>query len=410
MELLHETSGDIIRLLQGKVPESIDLLRELSCGIDFLTDFLKKEYLDDYISEGGSKIKFVTGRPGAGKTHFSALMRADAEQAGYLTVSFSAKNVWLHDFRNIYLEILHQCDIETILQGCADCIIREMGYDPAMVSEGRTFMDALSDLGQADALTKTTIREALRSHFTRNPILDNNFALCCSLLTGSILGHPVLESANLRLLLDYLNGSSEVRLSQLRSLGLAPSRITRYNARNMLRSLSEVVRMSGKRGILVFIDDMEILARKTGSDGIKYGKVRREDAYESIRQLIDDIDNMRHLMFFLIFDRELMDSENYGLKSYQALWMRIQSEIVGARFNRFADILDLDRLSDQIYTPAVICDMAIRLSGILPGYENRAARMTAEAAENLLERARYGGLGVPYLVNRFLVEGGEDHV
>lgn len=49
-------------------------------------------------------------------------------------------------------------------------------------------------------------------------------------------------------------------------------------------------------------------------------------------------------MFVYAFDRGLMDDENAGLKSYQALWMRIQNEIVGERFNRFTDMVDLDRL------------------------------------------------------------------
>ena len=35
---------------------------------------------------------------------------------------------------------------------------------------------------------------------------------------------------------------------------------------------------------------------------------------------------MHHIMFVYAFDRELFDNENAGVKSYQALWMRIQSE------------------------------------------------------------------------------------
>lgn len=39
-------------------------------GIGFLTDFWKEKYLQEYIKDGGSKIKFITGREGSGKTYF----------------------------------------------------------------------------------------------------------------------------------------------------------------------------------------------------------------------------------------------------------------------------------------------------------------------------------------------------
>ena len=396
-------------LLKGKAPENPGLLADITVGVDFLTDFLKEQYLEQYIPAGGSRIKFLTGRSGSGKTHVARLLASEAEKLGYLTVFFSAREVWLHDFREVYLEILRQCDLEHILKGCADEIVRQMGYDPDQIGEGRTFMDYLAEIGEGDPISRNTIRQSLREFFNKNPRLDNNFALSCSLLTGGILGHPILEEGTKQLLLSFLSGDKTVKLAQLRTLGLSPSRITKYNARNMLRSLSETAHMGGFAGILVVIDDMEALLNRSKTDVIHYTKLRREDSYESIRQLIDDIDNMRYLMFFLSFDRELMDSESTGIKAYQALWMRIQSEVVGDKFNRFADILDLDRLSDQVYTPKVLCEMADRLADLLQETGQSANRLDEEAAKSLIEKGEYGGLGLPFLVNRAVLEGGGEN-
>ena len=116
--------------------------------------------------------------------------------------------------------------------------------------------------------------------------------------------------------------------------------------------------MGGYSGLFIAIDDLEILISRSSLEPIHYTKMKREDTYESIRQLIDDIDSMKNIMFVYAFDRKLMDDENAGLKSYQALWMRIQNEIVGERFNRFADMVDLDRLAAQEYTPEVIVSMS----------------------------------------------------
>jgi hypothetical protein len=227
-------------------------------------------------------------------------------------------------------------------------------------------------------------------------MLDNNFALACSMLTGSILGYPKLEEQNRELLIAWLHGDRTVKLSQLRAMDFYPSRITKYNARHMLRSLAEVVRMGGFSGLFVAIDDLEILVSRSSLEPVHYTKMKREDTYESIRQLIDDIDSMKHIMFVYAFDRELIDNENAGLKSYQALWMRIQNEIVGEHFNRFADMVDLDRLAAQVYTPDAI--MAISRSIADQQKNIPFSPVSHETAEEIVQQSRTGAVGVPQLI------------
>lgn len=390
-------SASLPTVLQGNLP-----FYSLTCGIQFLTDFWKEKYLQEYIRSGGSKIKFVTGRPGSGKTHFLHLISSIAREENYKTVSFSAREIWMHDFREIYLEIFRQCDIMECLVQVSHYLIREMGFDYQEIPEGMRFIDYLSQNGMGDALTRREIRSQLKTIFLDNPMLDNNFALACSMLTGSILGYPILEEQNKELLLAWLEGDRTVKLSQLRSLGFYPSRITRYNARHMLRSLAAIIRMGGYSGLFVAIDDLEILISRSSLDPVHYTKMKREDTYESIRQLIDDIDSMKNIMFVYAFDRELMDNENAGLKSYQALWMRIQNEVIGERFNRFSDMVDLDRLAAQEYTPEVIIAISESLSSL--SEQTRIAPLNLEKAEAVLRCAHTGAIGIPRLIQLAMQE------
>ena len=364
----------------------------------FLTDFLEKEYLDSYIAEGGSKLKFVTGRPGCGKHEMVAEIAFRAASGGYRTVHFSAKEIWLHDFKEVYLEILRQCDIGECLSACAERVIRSMGYDPEAIPEGASFMDYLSSIGEGDPVNRREIRQELRRMFLENPRMDNNFAICCSLLCGNILGHPLLEESNRELLLEWMNGSREVKLSMLRAQGLSPSRITKLNARHMLRALVEVICTGGGRGLFVAVDDLDILLNRSGLDEIHYTKTRREDTYESIRQQIDDIDSQNHMMFVYSFDRALIDNENAGLKSYQALWMRIQNEVTGTRFNCFSDMIDLDLLWEQMISPAMIVEMS---EGLL----------SEEEAAEFKKKCCYGEFGIFSALDRKIEEilEGEEH-
>lgn len=379
-----------------------DFGEQLLCGVEFLTDFWQEKYFQEYIRDGGSKIKFITGRPGSGKTHFLKLMTAVADKENYKTAQFSAKDIWLHDFKDIYVEIFRQCDVMACLAAVSRKVVQQMGFEYEKIPEGMRFIDYLSQIDSVDAITKREIRTLLRKTFLDNPLMDNNFALACSMLTGSILGYPILEEQNKELLTAWLEGDRSIKLSQLRALDFYPSRITKYNARHMLRSLAELVRMGGHSGLFVTIDDMEILTSRSSLEAIHYTKVKREDTYESVRQLIDDIDSMKNIMFAYAFDRELLDNENAGIKSYQALWMRIQNEIVGERFNRFADMIDMDRLAMQEYTPEVIVAMSESIAGV----QNSAlARpLNLECAEQLIERAHTGAVGIPQLIQMTMQE------
>ncbi len=374
-------------------------------GIRVLTEFWKELYLKEYIRDGGSKMKFVTGKQGSGKTYFLKLTGQDAKEQGYKTVHFSAKDIWMHDFREIYLEILRQCDLMECLQATSCRIIQELGFQCEDIPEGMKFIDYLSQNDMNDALTKREIRTLLRQQFLENPLLDNNFALACSMLTGSILGYPILEEQNKELLLAWMMGDRTVKLAQLRALGFYPSRITKYNARHMLRSLAEVIHMGGYAGLFVAVDDMEILISKSSLEPLHYTKMKREDTYESIRQLIDDIDSMKHIMFVYAFDKTLIDEENTGLKSYQALWMRIQNEVTGERFNRFADIADLDRLAAQEYTPEIIVEISRQMAEQVQ--LKPAKTLDIQSAEDILKQLRNSSVGTLQLIQKTMQEVAE---
>jgi hypothetical protein len=393
--LENDIQSALACLKRGQAPGNREILREISVGKDFTMDFWREKYLAEYLARGGSKIKFLTGRPGSGKTHFLEMLASEAGSMGYIPVCLSAREIWLHDFKEIYTAILRQVQLPERLQRCSRAVIRQLGYSPEEIPENISFVDYLSGQGQLDPLTKREIRQQLEKLFLANPLIDNNFALACALLTGGILGHPILEETGRKLLMLWLEGNREAQLSSLRRLGLSPSKITKYNARHMLRSLVEVCCLAGYKGLVVSIDNMETLVNADSTETIRYTRLKREDAYESIRELIDEIDTLKHILFVFSFDRSLIDDDLRGLKSYQALWMRIQNEIDTARFNRFADIVDMDRLIDEVYTPEVILEMSRRLAQVINTYDQGASPLSLTTAEELHAKSRFGKVALP---------------
>ena len=386
----YELQTAISRLKNGAAPGHAGIVGDITVGIDFLTGFWEKNYLYEYIPRGGNRIQFLTGRQGSGKTHMIEYFLSRAEN--YKTASFSARKIWLHDFKEIFFEVLRQCDLEECLRRCAQVVVRELGFSPDEF-EG-CFTDYLASKGLNDPITKREIRLQLNKMFMQNPLMDNNFACACALLTGGQLGHPILEEPARETLLGWLSGSKEVKLTALRNLGLSPVRIAKHNSRHMLRSLVEVIKMSGYNGLIVAVDDLDILISRESLEEIRYTRLKREDAYESIRELIDEIDTLRNVFFLFAFDRKLIDDDVYGIKSYQALWLRIQNEIRSDRLNRFSNMIDLDKL--QVYDVQSIMEMSARVAELLNiGGERPAQPLGEEAARELLSSSGFSELALP---------------
>ena len=404
----------LAQLASGDVVHSEQVLSQESVGIQFLTDFWKEQYLEEFIAAGGSKIKFLTGRPGSGKSHALSLFIAQAKELGYLALNLSAKDLWLNDMRDFYLTVLEAANIEELLQHAAKRIIEEMGHNPDRIKAGHTYFDYLAEQGIADALNRQEIRNQLRHFFTANPRMDNNFANACSLLTGSILGHPILEESSQEILYGWLFGDKSIRVTMLRLVGLAPSKVTKYNARSLLASLVELVHVAGFTGLVITIDDVDVMADTSGMNPMRYTKMRREDAYESIRQLIDDIDTFNHFMVVFGFDRVMLDDEAKGFKSYQALWMRIQNEIKSDRINKFADIADLDAIATEVYSPAMVVELSRRLAEKVEKIDVLTTVIDEEYATRLISRAKNGSMSLLKLVSQatygFLDEEDRDGV
>ncbi len=394
------------RFMIDGVAADKETLRKLTVGLDRLSAFYGKYYYSTFIPEGGSKIKFLTGSHGSGKSHFMALTSYDAEEAGLYPVLIDGKKILLSDFREIYRCVKNSIDIPQLVKKLAEDIAAELGYQ--WKADGRkTFIDYLSDKGELDGLVRGEIRSLLRKKFTLNPYLDYNFASCFSQLTGCELGMADYDDAARADLYDYLDGRKDQKLTTLRNYGLLGYRIDKYNARNMLRSLSEVIHMAGYGGLFIAVDNLDVIMSKSSLNPYHYTKNRRDDTYESIRALIDDIDNFRYVFFLFAFESGLLN-ETTGVKSYQALYLRMQNEIVSNRLNWFSDMIDLDKVNKEIYTPEEIVRLSESFAYIANNMSPGVKILDEKAAAEILKKAKYATTSIPALVEASTLKGASE--
>jgi len=268
-----------------------------------------------------------------------------AEESGYLTAQVDAAAVArVHLFNHFYQAAVGELDLAGLIDDYCRFVIRDLGYDPREIPAGTNFVDWAGTFhGRVPVMLRREVRERLERDLFRNKLLNRSFATVVLQLAAEALGAAERQLApeERALLFAWIRGEP-VLLREMRRFHVF-TRADRYNARLFLRSLVELARLAGKTGLFIVLDHLEVLLSRKETGRLLYSRAARVEFYESVRQLIDEIDMLHHLFIVLGFHRELVDNEQAGLKSYEALWLRIQSEIDGARVNLFRDFLDLDR-------------------------------------------------------------------
>jgi hypothetical protein len=175
--------------------------------------------------------------------------------------------------------------------------------------------------------------------------------------------------------------AEKVRLGELRSLQIY-ERADKYSARDYLRSLAVYARLAGRRGLVVCVDNLETVVHRSPVTGqARYTRMQRDEAYEAIRQIIDDVDHSSHALYLLAGRREFLEDEKAGISSYEALRLRLLQEVRSDRFNPFADVVDLDLAHASDYlSPDALAEWLDRLqeyhSGAAPAALPRDARVS----------------------------------
>jgi hypothetical protein len=121
-------------------------------------------------------------------------------------------------------------------------------------------------------------------------------------------------------------------------------RIGRHNARQLLFSLAHWLWVNDRSGLLLELDVRRLgFARRPRPEersGLYYTKTALLDAYELLRQLIDNTDELAHCAVVVVAAPEFLSDQNRGVAAYQALKLRIYDEVRDrARDNPYSSLV-----------------------------------------------------------------------
>lgn len=314
--------------------------------VDAYLDFIADEYLRTYIASGGAAVKLVAPESAQAADRFTRRLAELAAQDAFTYAAVDAARTRVHLVDQLFFEVARQIDWMDL----AARVLREAYQKAGFPAAGHTPADltvaAVAARHGIDAMELyRSLRRTLESAVLADTSLVHEFRVAMLRLCQALTGHIDIVESDRLTVLSWLTGE-KVPVTQLRAV-LLHSRITRYNARPLLGSLTRWIRKAGLPGLVLQLDlERVAIARRPSieqRDGFYYSKPSALDAYELLRQLIDSVDELPGLFAAVQLPPELVQDEQRGLPAYSALQLRVADEVRDRnRSNPYAALVRLD--------------------------------------------------------------------
>ena len=369
------TKEEILNLKPFQARSVIEALRKGSVPVDFVPLFTVgrthwltfiEDDLENYIAEGGSKVRFISGDYGDGKTHFMSVIRHLGLAKGF-AASFVilTREVPIHKFEVIYHNIVRE------LRGNFDGIGIRALLESWLAELSKTDVSAKGDKGENARFRLGRTLQDIQG-------MDINFANALIALVENRFAPPITEEEENRresdreILFHWFEGrkisKKEIKPFQIYEV------LNKTNSKQLLNALILFLRYVGHKGLILLFDEMETV--------IAQGASIRSAAYENTRLLIDNSESSHFLHIFFSIIPDVLLSEK-GFKSYDALWSRVRSigDTGGGPLNYRGVLVDIHR------TPLTTEEL-VELGRTLTAIHGNSYRWDAQAAvsDGLIEQ------------------------
>jgi hypothetical protein len=291
-------------LRKGLVPERG--LDTFAVGIERIRKEIHRQY--DLVENGDGSIKFLRGGYGCGKTFMARLALLDAQSRGFATsfVVVSDNDLRFYKYEEVYRKIVAELGTSTCPRGAlGDLLDRWIGrIEDALIAAG-----ADEDAPDFDERVRQRLGQELNS-LTRGQAPQDFVRVVQAIFDAKQAGDFATAGA----LLSWLSGSANVSASAKRAAGIKGD-IGSSVAMDYLRGVLEIVKAAGYTGLVVVIDEAEVILRSR--------KDTRHKSLNGIRQISDDVGDYPGMLWIFTGTPDFFDSRQ-GVAGLAPLHDRIR--------------------------------------------------------------------------------------
>jgi hypothetical protein len=319
-------------------------MEQLGLSFDEWLPVLRREYLQGFVKDGGSAVKFLVPMGDVDRGIVTGRLKTAAEDEGYLFAAVDAANTRVDKIEQVFYAVARETPWDDLAYGFLRRALHEREY---ILPEARsdfhiTQIAALNGLpaGEMRARANTILRERL----FRNYEMTQEFRVAMSRLCFGQLEPEEIDQGVILAVKEWLRG--DLRLISPLKKALIFQKIGRHNGRHMLASLAHWLHLTGRTGLALTLDISrfaEAGRRKEGEEAIHYSRAALLDGLEVLRQFVDGTDEAGHAILFVIAHPSFLHpEEKRGLWAYDALKLRIWDEVRDRqRANPLAPLLRL---------------------------------------------------------------------
>lgn len=303
--------------------------------------------LIEFIDLGGALVRFVVTETSHETTLIRELLRelAVGEDLHFFEVDGARSR--LHFANDLLGAVAEQLDLRTVTTSFLHTALADTRYSTPVDTSSFSVQNIARANGVQPAEIVPIINQRIRSRIIEDKRLvrDLRFGLW-AMATEMMLGAQA--GAAIDVTTRWLTGAS-LLIKDLREFGIV-QKIDRYNARSVLHSLFTWLPASGSRGAIVYVDAVSLTNARRGRRGdIFYTRPALSDAYEVMREFIDDTDEMHNVMIVFNMSEEFLsvDPSGRGMGAYQALQHRVTTFSEATLPNPLANLVLLSVDADR---------------------------------------------------------------
>jgi hypothetical protein len=305
--------------------------------------FMQHEYLDSFVKEGGSVVKFAVPLEEQVRPVLAGGLGQAALDRGYLFALVNAEETKVHMVDHVFCKVADQVPWQRLGRDVIVKLAAQQGYAPPSDSDDPLFVRIANANRVESDIVRNELRDSIGKQILKHREISKDFRaamthLCLAELSGGEDG-----ATKIQVLTDWLTGRNKA-IAAVKPYQIY-SRINRANARHLFESLLRWVKFTGCSGMVIILDTARFtLARNPRDEKLYYSKAAVLDAYEVLRQFIDGTDRLEGCLLVVVPDREFLDEDvlGRGVGAYQALKYRVIDEIRDRRLvNPLASLVRL---------------------------------------------------------------------
>ena len=306
----------VAALRMGAVPARG--LEHFAVGMEPFAGALDEER--QHVALGHGMFKAVRGEYGSGKTFFSRWLQNQAQRDGFATteVQISETETPLHRLETVYRRAMENLRTHDCQQGAFRHIVENWFYslEEEVLSEG------LAHESDPDSLA-AAVGNLLDARLQSVSSIEPQFSMALRSWHGARMRRDPAAAEGL---LAWLMGQPHVAAPVKRGAGLKGD-VDHYGAMGFFRGLLSLLEQTGRRGLVIVLDEVETIQRMRSDV--------REKSLNSLRQLIDDLQGDRFpRLFVVITGTPSFFTGPHGVRRLQPLEERLQVDFSGdARFD-----------------------------------------------------------------------------